>query len=419
VLLPVIAAFLAFAVSYGLALAFVAWPWLRDGSMPDGCHKSPAWMSGMVESRIQDSLSHVRFPLEVLNGQLRPRADVLGWSVAIRNVTLRRVQISQFEMAACYDDDRLAFPLLMPARATVMDMRNVSFESSAHFDVYGFLGMWVGSGEAAVTGEGEVRIATDPLNLRHFVTSCSAHFDDDKISLRVTGLGQSLVPSSALPVFLDIESMMCQGRADNALYKFEGPRAFRGMPTEVNAVVLKEVPRIHMLLRLAFLVLATVTLAVLCCGFALRWWVQHFSTRLWGQRTADYYLRRWLGHDLYICLQAFSFYTALLALFCAFGAFVFLSICYFLTDEQVASTHIRILPLRPCSFPHARPTPSRRSLIRRPPQPPPTQLPPSRRSLMRQPPASSSSRAAGCGAGCRATVLAVTWMSSLKTSTPC
>lgn len=336
VLLPIVAAFLTFATSYSLALAFVSWPWLRDGSMPDGCHKSPDWMSGLVEARIQDSLSHVHFPVAVLGGQLHPRADVLGWSVAIRNVTLRRLQIEQFGMAACYDDDRLAFPLLVPARATVMDMRNVSFESSAHFDVYGFLGMYVGSGDAIVTGEGEVRIVTDPMNLRHFVTSCSARFDNDKISLEVSGLGQSLVPSSALPVFLDFESMMCQGRSADALYQFEGPRGFRGMPTEVNAVVLKEVPRIHMLLRLAFLVLATISLAVLCCGFVLRWWVRHFNTRLWGQRTVDFYLGRWLGQDQYRWLQAFSFYTAVLALFCAFGAFLFLSVCYFLTDEQVA-----------------------------------------------------------------------------------
>jgi hypothetical protein len=335
-LLPVIATFLTFATSYGLALAFVSWPWLRDGSMPDGCHKSPAWMSAFVEARTQDSLSHIHFPLEVMGGQLRPRADVLGWSVAMRNVTLRRLQIQQFEMSACYDDDRLAFPLLMPARATVMDMRNVSFESSAHFDVYGFLGLYVGSGEAVVTGEGEVRIETDPMNLRHFVTSCSARFDNDKISLQVSGLGESLVPSSALPAFLDFESMMCRGRSANALYDFEGPRGFRGLPTEVNAVVLKEVPRIHMLLRLAFLAVATMSLTVLCCGFALRWWVHHFNTRLWGQRTIDYYLRRWLGPHQYKWLQAFSFYTALLALFCALGAFCFLSICYFLTDEQVA-----------------------------------------------------------------------------------
>jgi len=336
VLLPVLLAFLTFAASYGLALAFVSWPWLRDGSMPDGCHKSPSWMSSLLESRVQDSISHVRFPQEVLGGHLHPQAEVLGWKVQIRNVTLRRLHIDQFEMAACYNDDRLAFPLLMPARSTVMEMHNVTFESSAHFDVYGFLGVYIGSGDAIVTGEGAVRIETDPMNLRHFVTSCSTHFDDDKIALHVTGLGQSLIPSSSLPVFLNFDSLMCEGRSLDSLYSFEGPRVFRGVPTEVNAVVLKEVPRLHMLLRLAFLVLAAITLGVLSCGFGLRWWIQRFNKRLWGQRTVDFYLRRWLGQRQYNWLQTVSFYTALLALFCTFFIFIFLSVCYFLTDEQVA-----------------------------------------------------------------------------------
>jgi len=34
---------------------------------------------------------------------------------------------------------------------------------------------------------------------------------------------------------------MCEGRSADALYTFDGPRSFRGVPTEVNAVVLKEV----------------------------------------------------------------------------------------------------------------------------------------------------------------------------------
>ena len=91
-----------------------------------------------------------------------------------------------------------------------------------------------------------------------------------------------------------------------------------------------------MLLRLAFLVLAAITLGVLCCGFGLRWWIQRFNKRLWGQRTVDFYLRRWLGQRQYNWLQTVSFYTALLALFCTFFIFIFLSVCYFLTDEQVA-----------------------------------------------------------------------------------
>ena len=70
------------------------------------------------------------------------------------------------------------------------------------------------------------------------------------------GEGTPFASKGFLNTIVDFDMLMCEGRGDNSIYNFEGDRVFRGVPTEVNAVVLKEVPVLHALLRFAFFLLS-------------------------------------------------------------------------------------------------------------------------------------------------------------------
>ena len=115
--------------------------------------------------------------------------------------------------------------------------------------------------------------------------------------MEVHGLGEGTPFASKgfLNTIVDFDMLMCEGRGDNSIYNFEGDRVFRGVPTEVNAVVLKEVPVLHALLRFAFFLLSLLALALVLLGFGVRCWLSRVNRQLWGQRTVEFYLRRALA----------------------------------------------------------------------------------------------------------------------------
>jgi len=339
VLVPLLIAFTVLAITSLTSLAFVAWPWLRDGSTGNGCHASPVWMSNFIERRIDSAISQIDFPQPVLGNNLKPRADVLGVVVKLKNVSLEALEINAFELSACYEDDVIALPLLMPAKSTAMKLSEVHFGSRAEYEVYGAWGaLYLGSGYARVSGRGQVTIETDPLNLQHFVTSCDATFDEEATTMEVHGLGEGTPFASKgfLNTIVDFDMLMCEGRGDNSIYNFEGDRVFRGVPTEVNAVVLKEVPVLHALLRFAFFLLSLLALALVLLGFGVRCWLSRVNRQLWGQRTVEFYLRRWLGARHYALFIWLFKRVAVLTVAGTFAAVVVLGACYFLTDETVA-----------------------------------------------------------------------------------
>ena len=300
------------------------------------CRRAPPWMSAIFGAEVRTAVDRFPMPAPLLGGGFS-KVSVGPISVTVENLRFTQLHVDDVQLSACYEDldTSIALPLLLPPHKLLSTVNNVQFTIDAQYNVYGMFGVPLGWGTSIVRGSGTVVIGSDPSSLHRAITSCAADFDEMNVELH--GMGQGIAPSDVRSL-IDFGQLVCKG-VPAYLVEFSGDslpsgqKIFRGLPTEVDQIVLEFAPKVHHIARVAlcaFVVLTVLAVAGVVAAFLK---VREIDRGLWMNRTLfGYYAKRWLGRSNAAALQ----FLLKQCLFCTGLGFVLaivsLSYVYLRTD---------------------------------------------------------------------------------------